>query len=68
MLAWNDFQASVILLVCAAAVVAVFEWAVRRAGRAWHMDVGDDVDEGPFSATVLDLGNAFRMEERPVLR
>ncbi len=68
LLAWNDFQASVILLVCAAAVVAVFEWAVRRAGRAWHMDVGDDVDEGPFSATVLDLGNAFRMEERPVLR
>jgi hypothetical protein len=43
--------------------------------RAWHfirrrqvgrMDAGDDVDDGTFSVSVLDLGNAFRMQERPV--
>jgi hypothetical protein len=54
----NEPHAFVAVLMFAAMVVAAFEWAVRRAGRDWPEQSGDDGEEALSSVTVLNLASA----------
>jgi hypothetical protein len=55
----NEPPAFVGVLLVAAMVVAIFEWAVRRAGRAWSEQSGDDDGGAPSSVTLLHLAPAI---------
>ena len=66
LLAWHDVLASVILLMGTVLVVMVFEWTVRRSGYGRRTDVDDELDDNGPSVTLLNLGRALRMQEKPV--
>ena len=51
----NERQAFVGVLGGAVMVVAIFEWAVRRAGRDWPKPSGEDEEDAFSSVTVLHL-------------
>src|SRR5262249_5579844 len=56
--AWSSPHGPLVLLLFAALVVSVLEWAVRRSGRAWTIDQIDPPEESVSSVTVLDLVTA----------
>lgn len=65
--AMTDLQGSLLLLAGAAAIVAVFEWAVRHAGRRWSMQADDEVDGDAVTVTTLDLSHAGDWTLRPIV-
>lgn len=56
------------VLVCAAMVVAVFEWAVRRAGRHWLTPLDEDSEERFSSVISLDLRQPGNWTPAPLPR